>query len=116
MGLFVSEERSTAALRGLRGKLRFWNDVAASLNQPSPEILDREQEAIDKLRTWAASLSFLDRMAYNGWLNFAQDGLRKARREMRTQSLAKRHQKYREEQDKLDRAVKALGNFPTPQS
>jgi hypothetical protein len=45
--------------------------------------LDREQAEIDRLYEWVKTLPFLERLAYKGWLHYAQGGVNSARREIK---------------------------------
>lgn len=105
-----------AVLRILHGRLRFWNDTAAWINQPEPQTLDAEQSQIDAIRSWAKEVPERSvRLAYYGWLDFAQHGLDEARREMKTQSIRTAQERYRAECSEESRAAsERLASVPKP--
>ena len=75
------------------------------------------QTKIDDLRQWAKSLGWLDRRAYNGWLDFYQNNLNSAWSELRTQKEKKHMDKYKNNLLKEEEAKQKFAKtivFPEP--
>ena len=96
--------------------LNIWMNGNYSIDYWKP-ILEAWQTKIDDLRQWTKSLGWLDRRAYNGWLDFYQNNLNSAWSELRTQKEKKHMAKYqlnRLKEEERKRKFLDNGKFPEP--
>jgi hypothetical protein len=100
---YLALDKVYPILNGTPNALHVWlsHDYSVALWKPR---LDSWQSKIDELRKWTKSLGWLDRRAYNGWLNFFQKELDSAWSELRTKKETRKMDDYKRRSLKQDAA------------